>query len=328
MQSSTLIIGAGVSGLAAARTLSDANHPVMLIDKGRGVGGRAATRKLGDRKAPRGRWDHGAQFATFRSSALLKTLERWGALQHMTPWHPGPDGLVRHMSPEGFNAFAKDLAQGLTLHNSLRIASLTRATDGWTVKAESGETFSATHLISTLPAPQLLDLLRDSELDLPACEALRAIHYHRNLTLMAELDGPSGLEPPGCLRPESGLLKLIVDNTLKGISGAHTVTAQATPEFSLEWYDRDRATAASVLRAALQEIMASPISNVQIHGWKFAEAVRRHPEPFLDLCTGFRAAGDGFMAGDEEVSPEHHARIESAILSGIAVANATLKHGS
>ncbi|MCC5843826.1 MAG: FAD-dependent oxidoreductase [Verrucomicrobia bacterium] len=324
MEQTTLILGAGVSGLAAARTLSDSNHPVVLIDKGRGVGGRAATRKLGDRSAPRGRWDHGAQFATFRSPALLSTLKRWGALDVLTPWHAGPDGLDRHISPEGFNAFAKALANGLEIHNSLRITSLTCAPDGWTVQAESGETFSATHIISTLPAPQLIDLLEASHFELPAIEALKQIHYHRNLTLMAKLDGPSGLQAPGCLRPESGILKLIVDNVHKGISEADTVTAQATPDFSLEWYDRDRATAASVLRAALQEIVESPITAVQIHGWKFAEAVRRHPEPFIELSTNFRAAGDGFMAGDEHVSPEQHARIESALLSGIAAASGIL----
>jgi len=324
MEQTTLIIGAGVSGLAAARTLTEANHPVVLIDKGRGVGGRAATRKLGDRDAPRGRWDHGAQFATFRSPALLRTLQRWGALEVLTLWHAGPDGLERHIAPDGFNAFAKALAKGLEIHNSLRITSLTRTTDGWTVQAESGETFSATRLLSTIPAPQLLDLLEASRLDLPAIEALKQIHYHRNLTLMAELDGPSGIHAPGCHRPESGILKLIVDNTHKGISDAYTVTAQATPEFSLEWYERDRATAASVLRAALQEQVKSPITAVQIHGWKFSKAVKRHPEQFLELSTDFWAAGDGFMAGDEQVSPELHARIESAILSGTAAANAIL----
>jgi len=324
MEQTTLILGAGVSGLAAARTLSEANHPVILIDKGRGVGGRAATRKLGDRNHPRGRWDHGAQFATFRSPALLSTLKRWGALDVLTPWHAGPDGLERHISPDGFNAFAKALANGLEIHNSLRITSLTRAPDGWTVKADSGETFSATRLLSTIPAPQLMDLLEASHLELPAIEALKQIQYQRNLTLMAELDGPSGIEAPGCVRPESGILKLIVDNIHKGISDAVTVTAQATPGFSLEWYDRDRATAASVLRAALQEIVQSPITAVQIHGWKFSKAVKRHPEPFIELSTNFRAAGDGFMAGDEQVSPEQQARIESALLSGIAAANALL----
>lgn len=324
MLPSTLVIGAGMSGLAAARTLAHANREVTLVDKGRGVGGRVATRKLGDRNAPRGRWDHGAQFVTFRSLSLLKTLESWNASTALIPWHPGPGDTMRLHNPNGLNAFAKALAADLPLHNSIHITSLTRASDGWTAKAASGETFSATNLICTLPAPQLIDLLRSSDLDFPATEALRSIHYHRNLTLMAELSGPSGIPKPGYLRPESGILHTVVDNALKGISSAPTVTAQATPGFSLEWYDRDRATAASVLRAALQEIVDSPIENVQIHGWKFAEAVHRHPEPFLKLSTGLFAAGDGFMAGDDDAPASLHPRIESALLSGIAVAQSIL----
>jgi renalase len=323
MISNTLILGAGMAGLAAARTLLDAGYSATLVDKGRGVGGRVATRKLGDRNAPRGHWDHGAQFATFRSSKLMETLNAWNAFEEFTPWHDSPDGLSRHICADGMNHFAKALAKGLDIHNSLRITALTRTPDGWTAKADSGETFSAENLLCTLPAPQLIDLLNASELDsLPAIGDLRRMQYHRNLTLMAELSGPSGLSAPGMLRPESGILKTVVDNTLKGISNAVTVTAQASPEFSLEWYDRDRATAASVLRAALQEIVESPIVSTQIHGWKFAEAVVRHPEPCLQLAPGLWAAGDGFMAGDNDSPADLHARIESALLSGIAAAKA------
>lgn len=312
-----------MSGLAAARTLAAKNLSVTVLDKGRGVGGRVSTRKLGDRNEPRGLWDHGAQFATFRSRALVETLETWGSFEVFTPWHESPEGLTRHICAGGINSFAKVLSRGLTVRNGLRITALSRAPDGWTAAAETGETFSAKHVICTLPAPQLIDLLRASGFgDLPAIESLHRIHYHRNLTLMAELSGPSGLEAPGLHRPESGILKTVVDNRLKGVSGSVTVTAQATPQFSLEWYDRDRATAASVLRAALQERVESPIVSTQIHGWKFAEAVVRHPEAFLEAAPGLLAAGDGFMAGDPEAPADLHARIESALLSGMAAARA------
>ena len=57
-----LIVGAGLSGLVAARRLVDHyGAPVELVDKGRGVGGRLATRRMdGDR------FDHGAQYFTAR----------------------------------------------------------------------------------------------------------------------------------------------------------------------------------------------------------------------------------------------------------------------
>jgi predicted NAD/FAD-dependent oxidoreductase len=51
------IIGAGIAGLCAALTLTQAGLKVVIVDKARGVGGRMATRRLGGAVI-----DHGAQF--------------------------------------------------------------------------------------------------------------------------------------------------------------------------------------------------------------------------------------------------------------------------
>ena len=55
------VIGAGMAGLAAARTLAAAGHAVQVFDKGRGIGGRLSTRRT-----DYGAFDHGAQYATVR----------------------------------------------------------------------------------------------------------------------------------------------------------------------------------------------------------------------------------------------------------------------
>ena len=52
-----LLLGAGLSGLKAARDLHAAGKSVLVLDKGRGVGGRAATRRWDGTPV-----DHGAQF--------------------------------------------------------------------------------------------------------------------------------------------------------------------------------------------------------------------------------------------------------------------------
>ncbi|RYF72060.1 MAG: FAD-dependent oxidoreductase, partial [Cytophagaceae bacterium] len=58
----TLILGAGLAGLTAARELTRQGHTILIFDKGRGVGGRLATRRIAD-----GRADHGAQYSSARS---------------------------------------------------------------------------------------------------------------------------------------------------------------------------------------------------------------------------------------------------------------------
>ena len=322
MENHTLIIGAGVAGLAAARFVSDCGRTVMLLDKGCGVGGRLATRRDGDRKAPRARWDHGAQFATFRSQDLIDRLHIWEAYQALVPWYAGAHRMI---SAEGMNALAKALAKGLDVKTGQKVLRLAQTETGWRAQTESGESFEAKHLICTLPAPQLLELLEASDLKFPGMEDLRTIQYHRTLTLLAELDGPSDIPAPGCLEPTSGILRTVIDQKQKGISSAHTLIAHATSPFSLEWYDRDRNAAASVMRAALAERIHAKIISTQIHGWKFAEPSQRCPLPCLNLAPGLWAAGDGFMAGDDDAPPALPPRVESAILSGLAAAKRSIQ---
>ena len=63
----TIIIGAGMAGMAAARTLVNANLPVLVLDKGRGISGRMATRRWGDAT-----FDHGAQY--FSAKTILENI--------------------------------------------------------------------------------------------------------------------------------------------------------------------------------------------------------------------------------------------------------------
>ena len=69
---SILIIGAGLSGLSAARRLGNVPRSVLIVDKGRSVGGRLATRRIDG-----GRADHGAQFFTVRDPAFQAIVDDW-----------------------------------------------------------------------------------------------------------------------------------------------------------------------------------------------------------------------------------------------------------
>ena len=75
------IIGAGIAGITAARTLVQAGHHVHVFEKSRGAGGRMSTRDSNV-----GTFDHGAQYFTVRDprfeAALATTPDlcrRWSA---------------------------------------------------------------------------------------------------------------------------------------------------------------------------------------------------------------------------------------------------------
>ena len=44
-----IVVGAGISGVAAARELRDAGLPVVVLDRGRRIGGRMASRTIDGR---------------------------------------------------------------------------------------------------------------------------------------------------------------------------------------------------------------------------------------------------------------------------------------
>ena len=66
------ILGAGMAGATAARSLAEAGLTVRVFDKGRGVGGRMATRRNAAMQ-----FDHGAQFLRAHGHAFARRVEDW-----------------------------------------------------------------------------------------------------------------------------------------------------------------------------------------------------------------------------------------------------------
>ncbi|MEM6905266.1 MAG: FAD-dependent oxidoreductase, partial [Pseudomonadota bacterium] len=85
----TLIIGAGMAGLACARALTDAGHRVTVLDKGRGVGGRLATRRTEDGW----QFDHGAQYIAASGTPFREAMAGMAEAGSLAPWDQ-PDHLV------------------------------------------------------------------------------------------------------------------------------------------------------------------------------------------------------------------------------------------
>ena len=98
---SVAIIGAGMSGLAAARVLSDAGYAVTIFEKSRGVGGRAATRRRAGFI-----YDHGAQYirqGNPDSVSLITTRFRAPDLLDISKpvWIFDAQGWIQEGDPDG-----------------------------------------------------------------------------------------------------------------------------------------------------------------------------------------------------------------------------------
>jgi predicted NAD/FAD-dependent oxidoreductase len=308
-----LVIGAGIAGLIAAAELQRAGRSIRVLDKGRGVGGRLASRRIEGVT-----FDHGAQcFALadpfLPNEALLPRLRdalvKWGprTLSHCS-WRGTPS----------MSAIPKHLAQGLDVRLEMTVTALRPDGDRWSATIASGTVFSAGAVVLTPPVPQALALLDAGGVALgPAVRSrLTAIEYDRCLAVMALLDGPSRIPPPGGIAPASGPIAWITDNVQKGIASEPSVTLHATPAFSLEHWDRDRQESGQLLLEAGAAWLGAGVRTFQVHGWRYSQSQVANPDRCLVVGWAplLVLAGDAFGSGG----------VEGAALSGMAAAEAIL----
>lgn len=312
-----LVIGAGIAGLSAAAALQKAGRKAVVIDKGRGVGGRMTTRRVGAAT-----FDHGAQFVTARDSRFGDVLEKARTAGAALEWCRGftaeADGHARWRGTPGMSSLAKHLALGLEIVQEKQVSVLKQKTDHWSVSMADGEIWSAKAIILTAPVPQSLVLLEAGGvvLELGLKTRLSAIQYERCLTVMAVLEGPSRMAPPGGIAPNQGPIAWIADNQIKGVSAEPAITIHATDEFSVTHWDQDRDETARMLIAAADEWLGVGIKSFQIHGWRFSKPKQTDPSP----CAIVSNKPPLVLAGDAFAGP----RVEGAALSGWAAVEAVI----
>ncbi len=326
---SCIVVGAGIAGLLAARTLVDRGFEVLVLDKARGVGGRMATRwfepAAGAAEVGRAVWDHGAQFFTARDGAFKAWVDEWLEAGVARVWADGfaggkrlesSDGHPRYRGSAGMSEIPKHLSQGIDVRLNERVASIDEAEGRWRVRADDGETeHRAGALILTPPVPQSLALVDAGGVRLPEAVrgSLERITYAPCIALLARIDGASRVPEPGAMRLDGEPIGWIADNRKKGISPeATTLTVHAGPEFSQAHWDSASDEVARLLLEAAAEWIGGEILSTQVHRWRYSQPVDLHPEP----CLVSPGPPPLVFAGDAFGGP----RVEGAALSGLAAA--------
>jgi predicted NAD/FAD-dependent oxidoreductase len=315
-----VVVGAGLSGLVAARRLVAEGHRVVVLDKGRAVGGRLATRTFEG-----GRFDYGAQFFTVRTPRFRGLVAGWIHDGIVDTWAHGfhlADGTLkdtnepRYRGRAGMRSVAAHLAHSLDVRTGTTVAAVDFSGGAWCVRLADGTTFAGRALLLTPPVPQSLALLDAGAARLPedAKAALARLSYEPCLAVMAALDGPSGLQAPGGVWFPGEPVAWMADNTVKGLTQADapaSITVHAGPAFSREYLDDVPAGAARLIEH-VSPMLASPVRQYLPHRWRYSRPIAVHPQPVLTVSVPgpLAFAGDAFGAG----------RIEGAAISGLAAA--------
>lgn len=305
------IVGAGVAGLLAAQSLTRVGLQVTVLEKSRGLGGRLATRRFGGAV-----FDHGAQFFTARSERFQECIESWLEAGVAAEWvgsFYGKDSeLTRYRGVPSMNAVGKHIAATLDVRRETPVTAVSRVENLWRIQTQGHGLVLAHSLLITCPPEQAQALFDAGGHELPPeiVRSLRNVTYAKSLTVMALLDGPSGLTEPGIHVPaEQEPVAWVADNQVKGISNVPCLTIQSGPDYALRCFDFDDADRIPAMLEAVRPHLKASITDWQLHRWRYAfrcngirgECLQHEAE---QLCF----AGDSFIG----------ARVEGAALSGLA----------
>jgi renalase len=334
------VIGAGISGLAAARALRAAGLSAVVLERARGVGGRCATRRVDGQPV-----DHGVAFLHGRDPRFLAELETvegatalpgWPLLVegHGVPCQPEAfDPSERRVAfREGVSRFPKHLAAGAEIWLNTRVARLraARSTAGapagtLEVELETGEAIAARAAVLAMPVPQATRLLEPLAAGSTALAETRPLLGLLQMAVCATVIAryPDGARRPAwdVFYPEASdaVQAVFHDSAKRGEGAALTLVVQGRPTWSRAAQGRDpQRWAEELLRAAAGVAgawVAEP-ATFQTQMWRYARVHRASELAAPVLATLESGAAVGFCGDGFHVS----AGVEGAYLSGLALA--------
>ncbi len=329
------VIGAGISGLFAARTLKDHGMKVAIFEKGRGVGGRMSTRRIGSRDVGF-TFDPGAQYFTARDPRFIRYVDSWIEQGVVAKWPNQElgndqqiavleDGIIKSESKSDdrfvavptMNSICRHLAADIEIQTQTRVAKINSVENGVELFGESGNALGKfDRLIVSAPAAQAAELL----VNFPAsAEPVAKIKMNPCWATMVALEKPVTDQWVGAFLHGSFLSWASRNSTKPGRNrDVEHLVIHASPEWTATHWEHDSDEVAQMMLAEFWKVSGvspKPHNHLQSHRWKYAIPV----DPSEARCFADESAVI-IVCGDWASSP----RVEGAFLSGMAAAGRIL----
>ena len=335
------VIGAGMAGVACARTLLQAGHQVTVFEKSDRAGGRTSTFET-----PFGSFDAGAQYFTVRDARFTQALDTVPGL--CRPWSANTvrvldaAGRVVAASPlpkdahwvakPGMGslvaAWAQPLQQAGCLQTHTRVVRIEpdrMAPGRWQICTQEAD--GAQHVVAGFdvvliaqPATPARALLDTSGVGSALSQAMAHVSQDPCWTLMAAF--PQAVRPGlTTLGPQWNAARsthhriawLARESSKPGRNSIERWTVQASPAWSAEHLEDDAERVQAKLLKAFSEvtgIRAAP-THAEVHRWRYAQTTKPLGQSYLwDATTGLGACGDWCLGH----------RLEDAFISGLELA--------
>jgi hypothetical protein len=317
------VIGAGVSGLYAARTLADHGHPVQVFEKARGPGGRMATRRTDAVD-----FDHGAQYFTARDERFRKRVDSWRQAGIVQPWKARIRVVangelrmenrppVRFVGVPGMSAVTHQLAESLDVAWRTGVGQVAKEDGRLVLTDDNGRDLGRYEaLIVSAPAEQSARLLMDVS---PLAERAAAVQFASCWAVMLAFEATLSLPFDGVFIHGSPVAWAARNSSKPGRGPTECWVLHADAAWSSDHFESTPEDVTRRLCAAFfAAVGAAPVQPVfsAAYRWRYAKA--RNPLAEGCLWDGRSKIG---ICGDWC----YNSRIEGAFLSGAAMAGRVL----
>lgn len=321
------VIGAGLSGLVAARSLSP-DHSVTVLEKARGPGGRMATRYAGDWS-----FDHGAQFFTARTPAFRRFLQPLIEAGVVTPWRArfveiDGTGIAssRHWDDEyphfvacpNMNDVGKHLAAGLDVSLEVTVARLEKRRQRWQVYGADATLLGEFDwVVVTAPAPQAAALLPGES---SLAQHAGAVTMLPCFALMLGFDRAPETGWDAALVKDAPISWISVNSSKPDRRGKPCWVVHASNAWAARHLEDEPDTVIEKLRAAAsmasgQDVAAA--AHLDLHRWRYANVERQSRVLQVDAANRLAACGDWFVRGRVEGAFESARRMLESLRQAI-----------
>ena len=339
------VIGAGIAGVACARTLAQAGHEVTVFEKSRGAGGRMSTKST-----EFGTFDHGTQYFTVRDTRFEKALatrpqlvRRWSANTVRILDEAGrvvasslPPKEAHWVAAPGMNALVKSWAAPLLDKGQMhfetqvtRIQADVLSPKRWQLQTEGPGVTNSVHsgfdaVVLAVPSVQAHAILLSSQIAKPLMSDIAKVSVAPCWTLM--LAFPQAAQPAlAHLGPQWNAARsthhriawLARESSKPGRGPIERWTVQASPDWSQRHLEDDAERVKAKLLKAFTEvtgIRAEP-PFAQVFRWRYAQTTKPLGKSFVwDAKLGIGACGDWCLGH----------RVEDGFVSGLELALAVL----
>lgn len=285
------IIGAGMAGITAARTLTAAGYAVQVFEKSRGSGGRLASKH-----SEMGRVNLGAQTFSTDNPQFLEKLHNW----QQAGWvkHNDSDNRLWTGIPY-MSAFTRNLLGEINTLFACEIRSLSHDHNGWLLGDQHQQVHGPfAQLLVAIPAPQAQTLLSNCAAEL----AEQAACVDMQPVWMVALGFKNPISLTTSQAPRNNSIAEIIQTPISAENPMQTWMLRANVEWSSQHLEDEHEQVIDALTNAFASLLDSPLPPADhsfAHRWRYALGALGKPSaPLADPQRGLYIAGDWCGNGD------------------------------